>query len=182
MCEIRFREVREAEICKVRVEEFACARYLCVSVFSCVQCVGESNVIRTSSFRIGRSLVCVFFATRYNLIVRAKVIRGFNELNRTSISFFGFKERCQYCARPTGFGRTTPAVYLCCCVSECVCVHKKTREGYTYAACQISRRLIRLVTSLINNGKILLKLVYTQEIDLCHVNRTSSYSHISWNS
>ena len=25
-------------------------------------------------------------------------------------------------------------------------------------------------------------LVYTQEIDLCHMNRTSSYSHISWNS
>ena len=28
----------------------------------------------------------------------------------TLISFFGLRERCQYCAVATGFGSTTPAV------------------------------------------------------------------------
>lgn len=120
--------------------------------------------------------------------VRCMVMRGPRCEKPTSISFFGFSERCQYVADAIGFGTTTcvPHVNSPRCTAHAKRKQKKREEG-RYAGGVDGLPAVGEVDAA---GDLLDQhrrqavlpqlLVHAQEVDLHHVHRPAK-SRISPN-
>ena len=65
----------------------------------------------------------------YSRCVRCIVIRGVSDEKPISMSFLGFKDRCQYRQLATGLGSTTPAVYAACHTPHRLTCHGTGMDG-----------------------------------------------------